>query len=211
MKVWLSAWIGALLVGCSHPGGTALNEPIQSHQQYDKQFEIWKRQQSPELIREYEVYLKRNLIRAPSLFEVTFNAYSLEGECEQYRFAIPPREEWKNLVTTLKLLEKLKSLGVVDQAKIVSIYRAKEANHCTHDRQYRNHHHNAAIDFQVFNASGQFDETAPRKLCDFWREHGKRYDMGLAIYPNHVIHIDTRGYQTWGSDFSEASSFCAQR
>ena len=209
MKTWFYLAIGALLGGCSHPGGAAQAEPIQqSHQQYDKQFEIWKRQQPPELIREYEVYLKRNLMRPPNLFELAFNAYSLNEDCERFRFAIPPREEWKNLVPTLRLLEKLKTIGVIHQTRIISVYRGEEANHCTHDRQYRNHQHNAAIDFQALNTARKNDSKAVARLCQFWRTYGARYNMGLAIYSNQVIHIDTQSYRTWGDDFTADSSLC---
>jgi hypothetical protein len=49
---------------------------------------------------------------------------------------------------------------------------------------------------------------AGERLCRFWREQGRAWDMGLGRYPSGRVHIDRNGYRTWGASHGRGSSFC---
>jgi hypothetical protein len=46
------------------------------------------------------------------------------------------------------------------------------------------------------------------RLCEFWREEGESWNMGVSRYPTGRIHIDRNGYRTWGASHKRGSSYC---
>jgi len=52
------------------------------------------------------------------------------------------------------------------------------------------------------------NEDMMQKLCGFWQEEGRAWNLGLMRYPSGRIHIDTVGYRTWGADHSGKSTAC---
>ena len=180
-------------------------------ERYQQEFEQWKLKQDQVLLKQYQSYFSAYVKQPPSLFELTFNAHPLKAECMDYRFNLPPKKYWKNLIQPLKLLEKLQATGYFAHYKIVSIYRSQESNDCARGVSGSRHLKNLAIDFQTLNEQKQHypdHEVMEQKLCQFWRKEGKKYRLGLGVYGKQRFHIDTHGYRTWGKDFSSKSSPC---
>ncbi len=51
------------------------------------------------------------------------------------------------------------------------------------------------------------DDPTPR-LCQFWREQGRGWQMGFSRYPSGRLHIDTAGYSSWGAAHTGRSAVC---
>lgn len=199
----------------------AENEKTQAEQQnakaqkeqehYQQVFEQWKLTQDQALLKQYEVYFSSYVKQVPSLYELTFNAHPLKAECEQYRFNLPPKKYWKNLIEPLKLLEKLQATGYFAHYKIVSVYRSQESNDCTRGAKGSRHLKNLALDFQTLDEQKKHyanHEEIEQKLCQFWRKDGKKFRLGLGVYGRQRFHIDTNGYRTWGKDYTSKTSPC---
>ena len=107
-----------------------ITQEKQQQAKYQQEFEQWKLKQDPLLLAEYEKFFQSKLKRAPTLFELTVNSHPLKKECEQYRFGLPPKKQWKNLLPALQMIEKLQQRGLYANYKIVSVYRSPDANKC---------------------------------------------------------------------------------
>lgn len=180
-------------------------------ERYQQVFEQWKLKQDQVVLTQYQSYFSSYVKQPPSLFELTFNAHPLKPECAQYRFNLPPKKYWKNLIEPLKLLEKLQATGYFSHYKIVSIYRSHESNDCARGVKGSRHLQNFAIDFQTLNEKKQhYPDHAmmEKKLCQFWLKEGKRFRLDLGVYGKQRFHIDTRGYRTWGKDYTSKTSPC---
>ena len=178
---------------------------------YQAQFEAWTHKQDPQLLSAYAEYFKPYLKHPPSLYVLTLNAHPFEQACEPYRFALPPKHYWHNLVSALKVVEQLQQQGLFAQYQIVSVYRSAEANHCARGAKASKHLSNHAVDFQPLNDAFERypnDDEMDRKMCDFWRRHGRALNLGLGLYGQQRYHIDTQGYRTWGISYTSASSPC---
>lgn len=177
-----------------------------------QQFQQWKKHQNPQQLKKYQDYLAKNLKNPPNLFDISINRHLSKPECLQYRFAIAPESQWKNLVDSLKLIEKLQQQKIIGQYTIVSVYRSPVANQCSRGAKASKHLTNSAVDFQILDPQGrpyaQINVLIQQRLCDFWRKYGTQYQMGLGTYPENKYHIDTKGYRTWGKSYKHDSSLC---
>lgn len=190
---------------------TSKQESMPSEHKYLDQFKQWKKTQDLEKLQQYQSYFSSHLKQAPTLYELTFNSHPLSADCAQFRFSLPPKEYWKNLLPTLQLIEKLQHSGLFEHYKIVSVYRSREANDCVHGAKGSQHLKNHAVDFQTLDAHKQpyaDTQVIEQKLCHFWRKEGKRHALGLGIYGKQRFHIDTQGYRTWGIGYKSVSSPC---
>ena len=126
--------------------------------------------------------------------------------CGRDEFGVPPVELQANMPPTLRLVARLRDLGILDPTLARSSYRDPELNACAGGSPGSKHLQNRAIDFDLPDRP---DNVA--KLCAFWREHGEAANMGLGFYTPTAIHIDTAGYRTWGQDFHRGTSLCLAR
>ena len=126
--------------------------------------------------------------------------------CGRDEFGVPPVELQANMPPTLRLVARLRDLGILDPALARSSYRDPELNACAGGSAGSKHLQNRAIDFDL---PDRLDNVA--KLCAFWREHGEAENMGLGFYTPTAIHIDTAGYRTWGEDHHRGTSLCITR
>lgn len=214
---WLKATLilatSLYIVACeksSNPS-TEKSKTSQDERKYLKEFEAWKKTQDPEKLKQYEAFFANKLKKAPTLYELTLNSHPLKKECEQYRFALPPEKQWKNLLPALQLIEKLSQSKLYANYKIVSVCRSKEANECVRGAKASKHLSNYAVDFQTLNENMQHypdDAEMDEKLCRFWHKEGKQHRLGLGLYGKQRYHIDTQGYRTWGVGFKSVSSPC---
>ncbi len=126
--------------------------------------------------------------------------------CGREEFGVPPAELQANMLPTLRLVARLRDLGILDPALARSSYRDPDLNACAGGSAGSKHLQNRAIDFDLPDRP---DNVA--KLCAFWREHGEAANMGLGFYTPTAIHIDTAGYRTWGEDHHRGTSLCITR
>lgn len=164
-------------------------------------------------VREYERFLEQNGVGniIPS-FELMRSARDWQ-KCGRSQYMVPNRELWKNQVPTLNVFKYLVAAKILTDFEVTSVYRDLPLNQCAGGAGSSRHLFNSAIDFRIGPLYPQaqdygYIEHTKFKLCEFWRQHGQSFNMGLGLYANGQIHIDTAGYRTWGPDLSRYSSPC---
>lgn len=164
-------------------------------------------------VREYERFLARNGVSdiIPS-FELLTTARDWE-KCGRSQYMIPSRELWNNQVPTLRVFKYLVSANILTDFEVTSVYRDLTLNQCAGGAGSSRHLFNSAIDFRIGPPSPRpqdyaYIEHTKFRLCEFWRHHGQGLNLGLGLYANGQIHIDTYGYRTWGPSLGRASSPC---
>src|SRR6187549_2901626 len=113
-------------------------------------------------------------------------------QCNTEPFAIPPKEQWAEVVSVLRLVKELVARGSLGRFEVHSAYRNAELNQCAGGVPGSAHLRTFAVDLVPLEGN---DPSA--LLCRFWSEHGRSWNMGLSRYPSGRIHIDTSGYRTW--------------
>lgn len=165
-------------------------------------FTSWRGQRSEE-VRTFEEYLvSEDVAQVIPTYQLLRSA-SMWKECHAEPFEIPPQSEWEKVRDLLILLRELKERGVLPTMEVVSAYRDPRLNRCAGGAP-RSSHQQFAVDIAPLTR-----EEGDR-LCDFWRQRGRSWDMGVSRYPSGRIHIDRTGYRTWGASFKRASSYCLQ-
>lgn len=164
-------------------------------------------------VREYERFLEQNGVGniIPS-FELMRSARDWQ-KCGRSQYMVPTRELWQNQVKTLRVFKYLVASKVLTDFEVTSVYRDLSLNQCAGGAGSSRHLFNSAIDFRIgpvypLPQDYAYIEHTKFKLCEFWRQHGQVFNMGLGLYANGQIHIDTYGYRTWGPNLSRTSSPC---
>jgi len=215
-KSFLSVFflISTVLFSACHPLDDAQTRQDQSDTQLQQQFQQWKAQQDPHLLDEYYQFLSQYLRNPPSLMELVTTRNNMPEQCYAKRFAIPPRHDWKNIVSSLQLVEKLSRNEFFKKYTITAIYRSPELKKCIDEAGKGQHLYHYAVDFHVLDPkeTNENDRSLLLKnMCEFWKVEGKHFKMGLGIYGHNDFHIDTQAYRTWGKDDQPTSSACLQR
>lgn len=151
----------------------------------------------------FEAYLAQQQVLNVSPTWQLLRTASMWKECQAAPFQVPPREEWPEAARVLALLQELRRAKVLGPFSVVSAYRDPALNRCAGGAKHSSHMQ-FAVDL-VLLAPGD-----DQKLCDFFREHGKGWNMGLSRYPSGRIHVDRTGFRTWGADYTSRTSFCRQ-
>jgi len=109
-------------------------------------------------------------------------------------FAIPPREQWQNIVATLKVLrdEVIPSIGPVD---IVSAYRTNRYNHKAGGASGSKHKTFCGLD--LVPQSNISRTELVEELRALHARLGPESKVGLGIYSGVRFHLDTCGYRSW--------------
>lgn len=123
-------------------------------------------------------------------------------QCAHAEYAVPPRANWSRIVPTLQVVRRLADAGVIDPALARSGYRSEAMNACAGGSARSRHLDNRGIDFDLPSAD-RVDA-----LCDVWRRHGAKLQIGLGFYTPTRIHVDAAGYRTWGRDHRRGTSLC---
>lgn len=179
----------------------AIKNPNQDQTQIE--FEHWQRQQPPQNVAAYQRYMQEHLKHVPSLLALTQYAAALPQQCEQLRFDLPEKQQWRSIGQSLQLLEKLHEQGMFKDYQVVGV-RGFDAERCVapllrrHD--YSMHRVAAGVYFKISPQStdAEFPSTVLKQLCRFWKLEGKHYQMGIALYPDQILHISRGHYQSWG-------------
>lgn len=201
----MSRWRTLVLTGCAllfeHSAAAGLRN-LQT-------FKDWRADHEPQL-QAFSAHLQAaGLAQVVPLHELLKSASAWQ-ECKADPYAIPPREQWPAVLAVLRLLQELRAQGIVGSLQIHSTYRSPGLNACAGGAAASAHMRSFAIDFSPLDAADPSADTGTA-LCTFWREHGRRWAMGLSRYPSGRIHIDTAGYRTWGADHSGKSAFCKRQ
>ncbi|WP_151867796.1 YcbK family protein [Acinetobacter soli] len=178
---------------------------------------VWlERNPNQKRVSDYKNYLISqgvNLV-APD-FELFRSARGWQA-CQYDQYDVPDSSVWNNAVPTLKLLAYLVNSNIISDIELTSAYRSPMLNACVGGAKESSHMQNSAIDFRIGpefpSDSDQLRITSSkRKLCKFWQTEGQHYNMGLGVYSSGQIHIDTKGFRTWGPDHTWHSSICGEK
>jgi len=149
----------------------------------------------------FEAFLVREKVAEVVPSYQLLRSASMWKECLAEPFELPPASEWPRVRDLLVLLRELRDRGVLPPFEVVSAYRDPRLNRCAGGAAGSSHQQ-FAVDIAPLTAS------EGERLCRFWREEGRGWDMGVSRYPSGRIHIDRTGYRTWGASHRRASSYC---
>lgn len=191
--------------------------PIKIKKTTPVSYYVWlEKQNNRQRVKAYKDFLSSQGVTmvAPD-FELFRSARGWE-ECHYEQYDIPDQSVWVNAVPTLKLLQKLVNIGILTDFELTSAYRSPVLNACVGGAKESSHMQNAAVDFRIgpeFPTSSEETDIADTKikLCKFWQTEGANYNMGLGVYSTGQIHIDTKGFRTWGPDHTWHSSMCGEK
>ncbi|MEB3752908.1 peptidase M15 [Acinetobacter sp. MD2(2019)] len=163
----------------------------------------------------YKQFLLENNIRLPVADEEFFRSARNWQACHLEEFSVPQPELWQNMRPTLTLLNTLLAQKIISDIELTSSYRPSELNACVGGAKSSSHLSNNAVDFRIGPEQPSlldqdFIQQNKLQLCKFWQQHGKTFNMGLGVYSTGQIHIDTKGFRTWGVDHTWHSSPCAE-
>ena len=209
--LYLLFLINIVLLSACHSPDQQQTQQNKNNAQLQQQFQQWKAQQDPELLADYYQFMSQYLKKPPSLMELTTTRNYMPERCAAQRFAIPPQRYWKNVVSSLQLVEKLSRDSFFRKYTITAIYRSPELNKCIHGAGKSKHLYNYAVDFHVLEPKETNENDRNlllKKICQFWKVEGKHFKMGLGVYGDNRFHIDTQAYRTWGKDYKSTSSAC---
>jgi hypothetical protein len=109
-------------------------------------------------------------------------------------FAMPPRDEWTNIVPTLRFIRDdiVPSVGPVE---VVSGFRTKEFNTAAAGAPGSRHQWFEAVDVVPFRYWGR--ESLHTVLLSQWAGPGVPANMGLGLYQATRFHVDTWKHRKW--------------
>jgi hypothetical protein len=172
--------------------------PPDAGQRYD----AWRQHADAGELADYERLLAQAGVREVVPMSALLRSSRRWRTCDAPEFLLPPREKAAAIVPVLRVIAQLERLGIVEGGNARSGYRSVELNHCSGGSSRSRHLLNNALDFDLV------DDTRVQALCDFWRTQGPSLGMGLGFYTPTMIHIDTAGHRTWGTDHHRGTSLC---
>lgn len=128
-------------------------------------------------------------------------------QCAAGRFEVAPRENWDNIVTTLKFIER-DVVPAVGPVQAVSGYRNASLNACSNGAPASAHRHFFALDLMPVDP-GVTRGALVRGVCQAHGRDGRSFDTGLGFYAGTRFHVDSSGFRRWGPDGRGATSPCA--
>lgn len=136
------------------------------------------------------------------------------ARCGTDFFATPPKERWRDVVPTLKLLRDA-VIPVTGPLEVVSGWRSPAINACVRGASRSKH-----LEFKALDLVATARNDRPKlfkDLCDMQRATGSKSALGLGAYfdPSDRtrniegrFHIDASGYRTWGYDYTARTNPC---
>ena len=163
-------------------------------------FTHWRAKHAPEVDAFEEFLVQEKVAQVVPTYQLLRSA-SMWKECHAQPFEVPPAAQWEKVRDLLILLRELRERQVLPPFEVVSAYRDPRLNRCAGGAP-RSSHQQFAVDLApLTRAEGE-------RLCRFWREEGRKWNMGVSRYPSGRIHIDRNGYRTWGANYKRGSSYC---
>lgn len=101
---------------------------------------------------------------------------------------LPPRKDWKKIIPTLQVIDKISCETGMQVKEILSAYRSPKYNRAVRGKSQSLHMSNQAIDVRFKNVSSW---RVARTVRDY-RDKKKTFEGGIGTYSS-FVHIDTRG------------------
>jgi hypothetical protein len=165
-------------------------------------FKVWREKHAADVEAFEEFLVREHVAEVVPTYQLLRSA-SMWKECHAEPFQLPPAQEWTRVRELLVLLRELRQRQVLPVFEVVSAYRDPRLNRCAGGAPASSHIH-FAVDI------APLQPAVGARLCQFWREEGRSWDMGVSRYPSGRIHIDRNGYRTWGASHKRGSSYCLQ-
>lgn len=149
----------------------------------------WVRSQGGQIFR-YAKYIDRLQLKHMSNQQIVAVHARNKGSVWN---SLPPKELWKNIGKTLKVVDILAGALKEDVEEVVSLYRSPAYNsRCPGAKPNSYHKKNVAMD--VIMPSSPYKVY---KLAKYYRDNRNGFEGGVGSYPS-FTHVDTRGYKaTW--------------
>jgi len=163
-------------------------------------FEHWRSKHRAEVGAFEEFLVHEKVAQVVPTYQLLRSA-SMWKECHADPFELPPGAQWPRVSGVLQLMRTLRDRGVLPHFEVVSAYRDPRLNRCAGGAPGSAHQRFAVDIAPLSPAEG-------KRLCRFWRDEGKAWNMGVSRYPSGRIHIDRDGYRTWGATHHRGSSYC---
>jgi len=110
------------------------------------------------------------------------------------KYAIPPRENWDDMVNTLIFL-KYDLMPYIGPVEVLSGFRTPTYNRVAGGAAKSRHLDFSALDLRPVN---EIKRSQLRGiLTERWTNIGKQYNLGLGLYSGSRFHIDTGGHRRW--------------
>lgn len=154
-------------------------------------------------VTEYQKFLDRRQLGHVTPMRFLLRSARMWRECGASEYALAPREQWSNIVPTLRAVRDLQALGLVDAKRVASGYRDGPLNRCAGGSSRSRHVANNALDLELPASRDNVE-----RLCQYWRSKGPALKLGLGFYTTTRIHLDTSGFRTWGADHTGKTSLC---
>ncbi len=154
-------------------------------------------------VTEYQQFLDRRQLGHVAPMRFLLRSARMWRECHASEFALAPKEQWSNIVPTLRVVRDLQLAGLMDAKRVASGFRDRTLNACAGGSSRSRHVANNALDFEL---PASADNVA--RLCKYWRSKGPALNLGLGFYTSTRIHLDTSGFRTWGADHTGKTSLC---
>jgi uncharacterized protein YcbK (DUF882 family) len=169
-----------------------------------QRYALWERKHTAD-IAEYQAFLDHNEVGDIIPLSQLLKSARDWKKCKAEPFTMPPKELWPNIVSTLQIVKKFKSEGMLINPVAASVYRDPVLNTCAGGSPKSKHMQLNAIDFDI--------DATPESLgtlCHAWKTLGPELQLGLGFYTPTRIHLDTQGFRSWGTDYTFKTSPCLQ-
>ncbi|WP_246838742.1 D-Ala-D-Ala carboxypeptidase family metallohydrolase [Leptospira stimsonii] len=115
-------------------------------------------------------------------------------QTESQPFAIPPRDIWPNILSTLRVIRDL-ILPEIGPVTVVSGFREAEYNRKAGGAKSSRHLQFSALDMIP---DSEIDSVhLKEKLFVIWQKEGSARKIGVGLYSRNRFHIDTLGFRKW--------------
>lgn len=163
-------------------------------------FALWRSHHSAQVEAFEEFLVREKVAQVVPTYQLLRTASDWK-RCHAQPFEVPPARLWPKVRDVMMLLRELRARKVLPAFEVVSAYRNPRLNRCAGGAR-RSSHLAFAVDLAPLKAADG------ARLCQFWRNQGRPWAMGLSRYPSGRIHIDRGGWRTWGASHGRASSDC---
>ncbi|MBB3060556.1 D-Ala-D-Ala carboxypeptidase family metallohydrolase [Microbulbifer rhizosphaerae] len=115
-------------------------------------------------------------------------------DIEEPPFALPPQDQWRNMVATLAMVRD-RVQPAVGPVEIVSAYRSDSYNQKAGGANGRAHQTFCALD--LVPQSNISRKELIEELRSLHARLGPESNFGLGVYSDVRFHVDTCGYRSW--------------
>jgi hypothetical protein len=153
----------------------------------------------------FDAFLQANGVHGVVPTYQLLRTSSASVACNMAQFAIPPRQFWPHVVSTLAFARD-HVVPATGGLEVVSGYRPPDLNACSGGADGSAHGGFFALDF-VPVKDKDFGRVV-RTVCKAHARFGPAQNIGLGFYSGQRFHLDSRSFRKWGPDGTRFSSPC---